>query len=42
MRFKEETWLPTIGDKFILVVTDEKAIALDKSDSKDVDKFFVK
>lgn len=38
MRFKEETWLPTIGDKFILAVTNEKAIALDKSDSKKFDK----
>ena len=34
MRFKEETWLPTIGDKFISVVTDGKAIVLDKSNSK--------
>lgn len=38
MRFKRETWQPTIGDKFILVVTNEKAIALDKSDSKKFDK----
>lgn len=34
MRFKEETWQPTIGDKFILVATDGKAIVLDKSNSK--------
>jgi hypothetical protein len=34
MRFKEETWLPMIGDKFISVVTDGKAIVLDKSNSK--------
>lgn len=38
MRFKKENWQPTIGDKFILVVTNEKAIALDKSDSKKFDK----
>lgn len=38
MRFKRETWQPTVGDKFILVVTNEKAIALDKSDSKKFDK----
>lgn len=38
MTFKEENWQPTIGDKFILVVTNEKAIALDKSDSKKFDK----
>lgn len=38
MRFKEETWLPMIGDKYILAVTNEKAIALDKSDSKKFDK----
>lgn len=39
MRFKRENWQPTIGDKFILVVTNEKkAIALDKSDSKKFDK----
>lgn len=34
MEFKRETWQPTIGDKFILVVTDRKAIVLDKSNSK--------
>ena len=34
MRFKEENWLPVIKDKFILAVTNEKAIALDKSNSK--------
>lgn len=38
MRFKRENWQPTIGDKFILVVTDEKAFALDKSDAKRLDK----
>lgn len=38
MRFKEENWLPIIKDKFILVVTNEKTIALDKSDSKKFDK----
>lgn len=38
MKFKEENWLPVIKDKFILVVTNEKAIALDKSDSKKFDK----
>lgn len=38
MKFKEENWLPTIKDKFILVVTNEKAIALDKSDSKKFNK----
>lgn len=34
MGFKRETWQPTIGDKFISVVTDGKAIVLDKSNSK--------
>lgn len=34
MRFKRETWQPTIGDKYILVVTNEKAIALDRFDAK--------
>ena len=38
MRFKEENWLPIIKDKFILVVTNEKAIALDRSDAKKFDK----
>lgn len=38
MRFKEENWLPIIKDKFILAVINEKAIALDKSDSKKFDK----
>lgn len=38
MRFKRETWQPTIGDKYILAVTNGKAIALDKSDSKKFDK----
>lgn len=38
MRFKKENWQLTIGDKFILAVTNEKAIALDKSDSKKFDK----
>lgn len=38
MRFKEETWLLMIGDKYILAVINEKAIALDKSDSKKFDK----
>lgn len=38
MKFKEENWLPVIKDKFILVVTNEKAIALDKSDFKKFDK----
>lgn len=38
MRFKEENWQPTIGDKFILVVTNERAIALDKSNSKKFNK----
>lgn len=38
MRFKRETWQPTIEDKYILAVTNEKAIALDKSDSKKFDK----
>lgn len=38
MRFKRETWQPTIGDKYILAVTNEKDIALDKSDSKKFDK----
>lgn len=41
MRFKRETWQPTIGDKYILAVTNEKAIALDKSDSKKFDKVLV-
>lgn len=34
MRFKEERWQPTIGDKFILVATGGKVIILDKSNSK--------
>lgn len=34
MGFKRETWQPTIRDKFILVATDEKAIVLNKSNSK--------
>ena len=34
MRFKRENWQPTIGDKYILVVDDEKAYAYDMSDSK--------
>ena len=38
MRFKRETWQPTIGDEYILAVINEKAIALDKSDSKKFDK----
>ena len=38
MRFKRETWQPTIGDKYDIVVINEKAIALDKSDSKKFDK----
>ena len=38
MRFKEENWLPIIKDKSILAVINEKAIALDKSDSKKFDK----
>lgn len=25
MRFKRETWQPTIGDKYILAVTNEKS-----------------
>ena len=37
MKFKKD-WQPTIGDKFILLVTNEKAIVLDKSDSKKFDK----
>lgn len=41
MRFKRETWQPTIGDKYILVVTNEKAIALDKSDSKNLTKYYL-
>jgi hypothetical protein len=38
MRFKEESWLPIIKDKFILAVIDEKAFALDRSDAKKFDK----
>lgn len=38
MRFKRESWQPTIGDKYILAVTDEKAFALDRSDAKKFDK----
>ena len=34
MGFKRGTWQTTIGDKFISVVTDGKAIVLDKSNSK--------
>lgn len=38
MGFKREDWQPTIGDKFILAVIDEKAFALDRSDAKKFDK----
>ena len=38
MGFKRESWQPTIGDKFILAVTDEKAFALDRFDAKKFDK----
>lgn len=38
MKFKEESWLPVIRDKFILAVTDDKAFALDRSDAKKFDK----
>ena len=38
MRFKKENWQPTIGDKYILAVTDEKVFALDRSDAKKFDK----
>ena len=41
MKFKEKSWQPTIGDKFILAVTDEKAFALDRSDAKKLDKSLV-
>ena len=41
MKFKEENWLPTIKDKYILVITNEKAIALDKSDSKNLTKYYL-
>ena len=34
MRFKRENWQPTIGDKYILVVDNEKAYAYDMLDSK--------
>lgn len=39
MKCREEEWQPTIGDKFILVVIDGKAIAIRRPDAKDVDKF---
>lgn len=38
MRFKRENWQPTIGDKYILAITDEKAFALDRFDAKKFDK----
>lgn len=38
MRLKKESWQPTIGDKFILAVTDERAFASDRSDAKKFDK----
>lgn len=38
MKF-EEKWQSTIGDKFIIVVIDGKAIAIRRSDAKDIDKF---
>lgn len=38
MGFKRESWQLTIGDKYILAVTNEKAIALDRSDAKKFDK----
>ena len=39
MRFKREIWQPTIGDKYILAVTDEKAFAWQKSQLEDTTNF---
>lgn len=34
MRFKEETWLPMIGDKYILLASGENALAIERTDAK--------
>ena len=39
MKFKEKSWQPTIGDKFILVASGEGTLAIRRLDAKDVDKF---
>lgn len=39
MKCREEEWQPTIGDKFILVVSGEKVNAIRRPDAKDIDKF---
>lgn len=39
MKCREEEWQPTIGDKFILVVSGEKVNAIRRPDTKDIDKF---
>lgn len=39
MKFKEKSWQPTIGDKFILVASGEKVNAIRRPDAKDIDKF---
>lgn len=38
MRFKEERWQPTIGDKFILVATEVGALVLRREDTNNIDK----
>ena len=38
MIFKEETWLPTIGDKYILVASGENALAVERADAKGLTK----
>lgn len=39
MKCREEERQPTIGDKFILVVSGEKVNAIRRPDAKDIDKF---
>lgn len=38
MKFKEENWQPTIGDKFILVVSRENALVIPRADANNIDK----
>lgn len=39
MKCREEEWQPTIGDKFILVASEEKVNAIRRPDAKGIDKF---
>ena len=38
MRFKRETWQPTIGDKYILLASGENALAIERTDAKGLTK----